>query len=154
MSSLDCPDAPAIAGLVHHTGKKGDAVVAGGLQHGVVHHVNLCHAGDGIGAGAQGRGEGDGVARVKRMDFAKMIVYPPVVPSQRHVAVPDAGAGEMSRALGQRRIVRPLHDLHFQTDGRDFQRPQTAVAVIEIGGHIGKGGDGAAGGGIGRHSTW
>ena len=64
MSSLDSPDAPAIAGLVLNTGKKGDAVIAGSRQHGVVHHVNFCHAGDGVGTGAQGGGEGDGVACV------------------------------------------------------------------------------------------
>ena len=56
----------------------------------------------------------------------------------------------MARALFQSGAVRPLIDIDTQANGRDFQCPQTAVVVIEVGGYIGKGGDGAAGGGIGR----
>ena len=49
-----------------------------------------------------------------------------------HIAVPDGGAGEMPRALGQCRAVRTLIDLHSQANGRDFQRSQMTGSVVQV----------------------
>ena len=53
--------------------------------------------------------------------LAKMVCHPSVVPGQRHVAIPDAGAGEVARALFQSGAVRSLIDIDAQADGRYLQ---------------------------------
>ena len=142
------PNTPAIRWLIHYTGKQCDTVVSGGLQHRGVGVADLGHAGNGVGAGAHGRSQGDGIAGFQCMDFSEVIPHTPVVPRHAVVPVPGGGAGEMARPFQQGGAAGALVHLHSQADGWDFQCTQASIAVVEVRGQLGEGGDGAADGGI------
>ena len=124
---------PAIIPLIHYTGIERDLIAGGGGGAAVVRFAHLGNAGHGVGPGAELGSKSDGVARVQRMDFAEMVCHPAIMPSQTDVARPNAGVGEVACALGKLGAARPLVDFDVYAQGRDFQRPQVAPGVIEIG---------------------
>ena len=78
-----------------------------------------------------------------------MIVHPSVMSGEAGISIPDAGVGEVARALFQRSAVRPLVDLDGQVDGGDLESAQATVAVVEIVCHLGVAARGIALGDIG-----
>ena len=77
--NLDAPDAPAEVPLIPDAGVEGDAALAGFLQAAPVRFTDLGDGGDLIGLGPQLGGEGDLVPGVQGMNFAEVIVSPPIV---------------------------------------------------------------------------
>ena len=64
-----------------------------------------------------------------------MIVYAAVVSGDTHISIPNAGVIEMPGTFFQCGAVRTFIDLDEQTNRRNFQCSQTAVAVIEVRGN-------------------
>ena len=104
-------DTPAVFPLVPNAGKQGDAVLAGGFQHGVIRLADLGNAGDGIRPGSLLGGQGDPVPVLQGVDFSEVAVGPPVVGREGDVAIPNAGVGEMACSLFQRVAAGALVDL-------------------------------------------
>ncbi len=65
-----------------------------------------------------------------------MVGHSSIMAGETNISIPDAGVGEVARAFGQRGAVRPLHYLDAQADGRNPQRSQAAVGVVEVAGHL------------------
>ena len=89
-------NAPAVFPLVPNAGKEGNAVLAGGFQHGVIRLADLGNAGDSIRPGSLLGGQGDPVPVLQGVDFSEVAVGPPVVGREGDVAIPNAGVGEVA----------------------------------------------------------
>ncbi len=129
---LHCGHAPAVFRLVHDAGVERHTVVGGGGGAAGVVDADLFHAGHHVAAGPQRGGQRDPVAQLQGVYLAEVTVRPPVVGREPCISIPDAGVGEVARALLQRGAVRPLVDLDGQADGGDLQGSQAAVRVVEI----------------------
>ena len=113
-------------------GDKGDDVLRAVIQNAGIIHADLTDRIYLIAAGAELGGQLDGVANVKGVNFAKVIVDAPIMARNRHIAFPNGGAGKMSCALAECVRVRPLIHLDRQAEGGNFQRTEVATAVIEV----------------------
>lgn len=103
-----------------------------------VRFQDLGHGNDFVGPLPQFGGPSDGIARLQRVEIAKVVPDAPVMPGNRTVSIPQAGIFEVARALGKGLAVRPLVHLDGQADSRDFQCSQVPAAVIEVRGDGGK----------------
>ena len=133
--ALHSTDHPAIRRLISDTGIKGQTVGTAGHCAAGVRLQHLRHAGNGVAARSQLCCVGDGIAHSQRVDLSKMIVYAAVVSGDTHISIPNAGVIEMPGTFFQCGAVRTFIDLDDQTNRRNFQCSQTAVAVIKVRGN-------------------
>ena len=66
------------------------------------------------------------------MDLSEVVVCPTVMGGKTDVASPNAGVLKVAHAFGQDGAVRTLENLHVKANGRDLQRSQTSVTVVEV----------------------
>lgn len=107
-SFFSCLHTPAVIWLILHAGDKGDDVLRAVAQDAGIFHADFTDGVHLIAACAELGGQLDGVANVKGVNFAKVIVDAAVVTGDGHIPLPNGGVGEMSRALAKRVRIRSL----------------------------------------------
>ena len=88
---LSCLHAPAVIGLVHHTGDEGDDILAAVIQHGNIVLADLRHGIDFVGPGSQLSCQLDGITHIQRVDLSEVVGHASVVGRQRRIARKEAG---------------------------------------------------------------
>ena len=81
-----CLHAPAVIRLIHHAGDKGDDVLRAVAQDAGIVHADFTDGVHLVAACAELGGQLDGVANVKGVNFAKVIVDTPIMARNRHIA--------------------------------------------------------------------
>ena len=125
-------DAPTEFPLIPDAGVKRNLIAAGCGKGATVRFAHLGHGSYLVVAGSQPGGQGDGVAQLEVVDFSKIGVCAPVMSTEGDISIPNAGVLEVARALLEHGAVGPFKNSHRQTDGRNIQRSEGAVLIVEI----------------------
>lgn len=98
---------PALTGISGNAGKESHSVIRGRGQIAPIAAADFGHSLHQIGAGTHGCGIGDLIAHIEILDAADHIFGAAIMPADSHIAVPDAGTGEMPQPLFMLAVVSP-----------------------------------------------